>query len=213
MKKIFLSSFIVFTLFSISILKAKGMEINFAIGSKYKAETTRSSPSYATGSGDADLSGTDIRFVYLTPWLKEKLSLGLKIANHSGSDSKNLTPPNKYSIKVSEFIPFAKYSIPFKEDNDILIEGYFLGGFGGIATIEASHTLLAANSASTTGLMLEGGVFVGMKSDDTTIGIGFNLPLDGYKASYSWPYSGTTINYDITVKRQMTPFIIIKIKI
>lgn len=212
MKKIFLSSFIVFTLFSISILKAKGIEINFAIGSKYKAETTRSLTGYSSTSGDADLSGTDIRFAYLTSWLKEKLSLGLKIANHSGSDSEGLTPPNKYSIKVSEFTPFAKYSIPFKEDNDILIEGYFLGGFGGMATIEASHTILVENSASTTGLMLEAGVFVGMKSDDATIGIGFNLPLDGYTASYSWPINGYILDYDITVKRQMTPFIIIKMK-
>ena len=212
MKKIFLSSFIIFSLFSVSILKAKGMEFNFAIGSKYKAETTRSFAGYAT-SGDADLSGTDIRFVYLTPWLDEKLGIGLKIANHSGSDNKGLAPGYSYSIKVSEFTPFAKYSIPFKEDNDILIEGYFLGGFGGGATIEASHTILAANSASTTGLMLEGGVFVGMKSDDATIGIGLNLPLDGYTASYSWTFYGYILDYNITVKRQITPFIIIKMKI
>ena len=83
-----------------------------------------------------------------------------------------------------------------------------------MATIEASHTVLAANSASATTLMLEGGVFGGMKSDDATIGMGLNLPLDGYTASYSWAISGYgTLDYNITVKRQMTLFIIMKIKI
>ena len=80
--------------------------------SKYKVETTRSLSGYSSTSGDADLSGTDIRFVYS---LDEKLGFGLKLANHSGSDSKGLTPGYSYSIKVSEFTPFAKYSQPRPE--------------------------------------------------------------------------------------------------
>ena len=70
MKKIFLSSFIIFSLFSINILKAKGIEFNLEMGNKYKAETTRNLTGYLSQSGDADLSGTDIRFVYS---LDEKL--------------------------------------------------------------------------------------------------------------------------------------------
>ena len=56
-------------------------------------------------------------------------------------------------------------------------------------------------------------MFGGIKSDDAIIGIGLNLPLDGYTSSYSWNWFGYTVDYDITVKRQMTLFIIMKIKI
>ena len=46
--------------------------------------------------------------------------------------------------------------------------------------MKVSHNILEENSASTTALMLEGGIFAGMKKDDTTFGGSINLPLDSY---------------------------------
>ena len=68
-------------------------------------------------------------------------------------------------------------------------------------------------SASTTGLMLEGGIIAGMKKDDMTFGGSKNLPLDSYKGNFQWDVLGYPLIYEATVKKNLSIFLIFKTKI
>ena len=90
-----------------------------------------------------------------------------------------------------------------------VIEANLIGGLN-LATVEAGHTILETSSASATTLMLEGGIFAGLKQDDLTFGGGLTLPLDGYKGSFSWYYYGYIIDYDVTITKNITLFLIFR---
>ena len=79
--------------------------------------------------------------------------------------------------------------------------------------MKASHNIFTEVSASTTGLMLEGGIFVGMKKDDTTFGGSINLPLDSYEGDFQWDLLGYPFTYKATVKKNLSIFLIFKTKI
>ena len=119
-------------------------------------------------------------FLYYTD---ENLSYGLRLASHSGEDTKGLDSGYAYKITINETSPFVKYSHSFSEAGDTVIEGFAIGGLN-LATMKVSHNILEEISASTTALMLEGGIFAGMKKDDMTFGGSINLPLDSYEADF-----------------------------
>ena len=186
---------------------AKGLEIDFALNSEYEAETTRKAAGLGSSNGEATLTGSDIRFAYIKD---ENLSYGLRLADHDGKDNKGLTGGYSYSISIKEQSPFVKYSIPFNSDEEITFDGYGIAGLN-LATIEISHNLLSQTEASTTGFMLELGLFGGFKNDKMTIGGGVNLPLDGYEAEASWNILGVDINYDVEIKKNITFYLGLKI--
>ena len=136
----------------------------------------------------------------------------MRLASHEGKDTKGLDSGYAYKISISETSPFVKYSIPFNEEGDSVIEGFFVGGLN-LATMKASHNLFTEVSASTTGLMLEGGIFAGMKKDDTTFGGSINLPLDSYEGDFQWDLLGYPFTYKATVKKNLSIFLIFKTKI
>ena len=70
-----------------------------------------------------------------------------------------------------------------------------------------------SSSSSTTGLMLEGGIFAGMKKDDTTFWGSINLPLDSYEGDFQWDLLGYPLTYKATVKKNLSIFLIFKTKI
>ena len=43
-----------------------------------------------------------------------------------------------------------------------------------------------------------------------TFGGGINLPLDSYKGSFSWDFIGYPLNYEATVKKNLSLFLIFK---
>ena len=137
------------------------------------------------------------------------MSYGLRLASHEGEDTKGLSGGYAYKISISETSPFVKYSHPFNEEGDSVIEGFFVGGLN-LVTMKASHTLFTEVSASTTGLMLEGGIFAGMKKDDTTFGVSINLPLDSYEGDFQWDLLGYPFTYKATVKKNLSIFLIFK---
>ena len=173
-------------IFCIPQINAGQFGIDLGIGSSYDLTSTRSLAGLSQ-DGEAKLSGSDLRFLYYSDM---NLSYGLRLASHEGEDTKGLSGGYAYKISISETSPFVKYSHPFNEEGDSVIEGFFVGGLN-LVTMKLSHTLFTEVSASTTGLMLEGGVFAGMKNNGTTFGGGIILPLDSYKASFSWDLLGT----------------------
>ena len=96
--------------------------------------------------------------------------------------------------------------MPFKESGDYVVEGNLFGGFN-LATLEVGHNFLSTSSASATTLMLEGGVFGGLKRDDIIFGGGLNLPLDSYKGSFSWTFLGVPIDYNVDITKRITLFL------
>ena len=140
----------------------------------------------------------------------EKINYGVRLANHNGNDSKGLEGGDSYSIKVSETSPFVRYNHDLSTTGDTVIEANLIGGLN-LATVEAGHTILETSCASATTLMLEGGIFAGLKSDDITFGGGLYLPLDGYKGAFSWTYYGYPLNYDVTITKNITLFLILLI--
>ena len=183
--------------------------MDLGIVSSYDLSATRNWGGLDLGAGEAKLTGSDLRFLYYTD---ENLSYGLRLASHEGEDTTGLSSGYAYKISISETSPFVKYSHPFNEEGDSVIEGFFVGGLN-LATMKASHTLFTEVSASTTGLMLEGGIFAGMKKDDTTFGVSINLPLDSYEGDFQWDLLGYPFTYKATVKKNLSIFLIFKTKI
>ena len=182
--------------------------MDLGIGSSYDMTSTRSWLGFSS-EGEAKLTGSDLRFLYSS---ENKLSYGLRLANHEGKDTKGLTGGNAYKISISETSPFVKFSFQFSGEGATVIEGFGIGGLN-LAIMTVSHNLFSEASASTTGLMLEGGIFAGMKNNDMTFGGGIILPLDSYQASYEWNLYGYPFNYDATVKKNLSIFFIFKTEI
>ena len=195
-------------IFCIPQINAGQFGIDLGIGSSYDLTSTRSLAGISQ-NGEAKLSGSDLRFLYYSDM---NLSYGLRLASHEGEDTKGLSGGYAYKISISETSPFVKYSHPFNEEGDSVIEGFFVGGLN-LATMKVSHTILAESSASTTGLMLEGGIFAGMKKDDMTFGGGISLPIDSYEGNFQWNVYGYTLDYKATVKKNLSIFLIFKTKI
>jgi hypothetical protein len=195
-------------IFCIPQINAGQFGIDLGIGSSYDLTSTRSW--YGTSSsGQAKLSGSDLRFLYYSDM---NLSYGLRLASHEGKDTTGLPSGYAYKISISETSPFVKYSNAFNTAGDSVIEGFFVGGLN-LATMKVSHTILAESSASTTGLMLEGGIFAGIKKDDMTFGGGISLPIDSYEGNFQWDVYGYTLDYKATVKKNLSIFLIFKTKI
>ena len=190
-------------------MNAGEIGIDLGIGSTYDLTSTRTLAGISLGDGEAKLTGGDLRFLYSSD---QTISYGLRLANHEGEDTKGLSGGYAYKISISETSPFFKYSHPFNKEGETVIEGFFVGGLN-LATMKVSHNLLEENSASTTGLMLEGGIFAGMKKGDTTFGGSINLPLDSYKANFGWTLLGYPLDYEATVKKNLSIFLIFKTKI
>ena len=195
-------------IFCIPQINAGQFGIDLGIGSSYDATTTRTWLGIST-SGEAKLSGSDLRFLYYSDM---NLSYGLRLASHEGEDTTGLYSGYAYKISISETSPFVKYSHPFNEEGDSVIEGFFVGGLN-LVTMKVSHNILEENSASTTALMLEGGIFAGVKKDDTTFGGSINLPLDSYEGDFQWDLLGYPFTYKATVKKNLSIFLIFKTKI
>ena len=195
-------------IFCIPQINAGQFGIDLGIGSSYDLTSTRSW--YGTSSsGQAKLSGSDLRFLYYSDM---NLSYGLRLASHEGEDTTGLPSGSAYKISISETSPFVKYSNAFNTAGDTVIEGFAIGGLN-LVTMKASHTILEEISASTTGLMLEGGIFAGMKKGDTTFGGSINLPLDSYEGDFQWNLLGYPLTYKATVKKNLSIFLIFKTKI
>ena len=189
-------------IFCIPQINAGQFGIDLGIGSSYDATTTRTWFGTST-SGEAKLSGSDLRFLYYSDM---NLSYGLRLASHEGEDTTGLPSGYAYKISISETSPFVKYSHPFNEEGDSVIEGFFVGGLN-LVTMKLSHTLFTEVSASTTGLMLEGGIFAGMKKDDTTFGVSINLPLDSYEGDFQWDLLGYPFTYNEVDPKSRTVFL------
>ena len=196
-------------IFCIPQINAGQFGIDLGIGSSYDVTTTRTYAGVPLGDGEAKLTGSDLRFLYSSDM---NLSYGLRLASHEGEDTTGLPSGYAYKISISESSPFVKYSHPFNEEGDSVIEGFFVGGLN-LATMKVSHNIFAETSASTTGLMLEGGIFAGMKKDDTTFGGSINLPLDSYEGDFQWDLLGYPFTYKATVKKNLSIFLIFKTKI
>ena len=195
-------------IFCIPQINEGQFELDLGIGSSYDMIATRSYYGFS-GDGEAKLTGGDLRFLYSSD---QTISYGLRLANHEGEDSKGLCCDYAYKISISETSPFVKYSYPFNKEGQTVIEGFVIGGLNS-ATMKVSHSLTEETSASTTGLMLEGGVFAGMKNNGITFGGGINLPLDTYEGSFSWNFLGYPLEYEATVKKNLSIFLIFKTKI
>ena len=139
----------------------------------------------------------------------DNVGYGLRLANHEGEDTKDLSAGNAYKISVSETSPFFKYGKNFNEGSDIVLEAYGLAGLN-IASVSASHTILSETSASTVGLMLEGGIFAELKQDDISFGGGLSLPIDSYKGKFSWNIYGYTFDYNVDIKKRMTLYLFLR---
>ena len=207
MKMIRYSTMFISFLFFKNICFAAGFGFDFGLNSKYEADTTRKIAG-AKQSGSADLEGTDLRIYFLKD---DKLGFGLRLGNHNGNDSKDLCCGYSYKINVVENSLFARYGASLNNDREFLVEGYAVGGLN-FASMEVSHNLLESTSASTSSLMLEGGIFAGIKSDDILFGGALSLPLDGYVGSFSWTYAGIPIDYDVTVKKSFSLYLVLRAK-
>ena len=191
-----------------SIILAEGFGIDLGLNSKYKVDSNRGF-STQKGNGIADLEGSDIRLYYLKD---DNLGFGFRFGNHSGNDSTNICCGYSYKISVKENSIFARYGAKLGGSRDMYVEGYGIGGLN-FATIDVGHQLLQNNSASATTLMLEGGIFAGIDQNDFMFGGGLFLPLDGYKGSYSWTLYGYPVEYDLTVTKTISLFLVMRGKI
>ena len=197
-------------LFYIPQINAGEIGIDLGIGSSYDAETTRSFKTLGvSGSGEATLTGSDLRFVYYSD---KNLSYGIRLASHEGEDTKDLTGGAAYKISITETSPYVKYSHPLNDESETVIEGFVVGGLN-LATMKVSHDLLEEIETSGTGLMLEGGIFAGIKKDHMTFGGSINLPLDSYEGESQWDVSGYPFTYETTIKKNLSIFLIFKSKI
>ena len=199
-----LTVFLFVTISQSTVFSAE-FELDLALGSTYDASTTRSILGVSS-SGEAKLEGSNLRFIYMKD---DNVGYGLRLANHEGEDTKDLTAGYAYKISISETSPFFKYGKNFNEGSDTVIEAYGLAGLN-IATVSASHNILAEVSASAVGLMLEGGIFAGLKQDDISFGGGLSLPIDSYKGNFSWNVLGYTLDYSVDIKKRITLYLFFK---
>jgi hypothetical protein len=107
-------------IFCIPQINAGQFGIDLGIGSSYDLTSTRSIAGISQ-DGEAKLSGSDLRFLYYSDM---NLSYGLRLASHEGEDTKGLSGGYAYKISISETSPFVKYSHPFNEEGDSVIEGF-----------------------------------------------------------------------------------------
>ena len=182
------------------------LELDVGINSKYQLTSERSWLGLH-GSGEAELEGNDIRFVYGSG---NNVSWGIRISSHSG---KEYTSSAYYSITTNEFTPYVRYDHALVENETFLLEGQIAAGFNLIST-EIDHPSLDKETVSTLGFMLEPGIFTGMKvQNKMLLGAGLKVPLDSYEGSTNWLYQGYSLNYNYTIKKSPVIYIIIRFSI
>ena len=183
-----------------------GLELDVGVNSKYKLSSDLTWLS-ASGEGEADLEGNDIRFVYIAA---HGISWGIRMSEHNGKDS---TATSYYSIKVTENTPYIRYDHTLYSNDNFLLEGQIAAGFN-LVTIEIDHPELSPNTSSSLGFMLEPSLFSGMEiQDEVLLGLGMSLPLDSFKGNANWLYSGYTLNYNYEITKSPIVFLIFRFSI
>ena len=183
-----------------------GLELDVGVNSKYKLSSDLTYLS-ASGEGEADLEGNDIRFVYIAA---HGISWGIRMSEHNGKDS---TATSYYSIKVTENTPYIRYDHTLYSNDNFLLEGQIAAGFN-LVTVELDHPELSPNTSSSLGFMLEPSLFSGMEiQDEVLLGLGMSLPLDSFKGNANWVYSGYTLNYNYEITKSPIVFLIFRFSI
>jgi hypothetical protein len=183
-----------------------GLELDVGVNSKYKLSSDLTYLS-ASGEGEADLEGNDIRFVYIAA---HGISWGIRMSEHNGKDS---TATSYYSIRVTENTPYIRYDHTLYSNDNFLLEGQIAAGFN-LVTVEIDHPSLSPNTSSSLGFMLEPSLFSGMEiQDEVLLGLGMSLPLDSFKGNTNWLYSGYTLNYNYEITKSPIVFLIFRFSI
>ena len=183
-----------------------GLELDVGVNSKYKLSSDLTWLS-ASGEGEADLEGNDIRFVYFAA---HGISWGIRMSEHNGKDS---TATSYYSIKVTENTPYIRYDHTLYSNDNFLLEGQIAAGFN-LVTVEIDHPELSPNASSSLGFMLEPSIFTGMEiKDEMLFGLGMSYPLDYLKGNANWLYSGYTLNYNYEITKSPIVFLIFRFSI
>ena len=183
-----------------------GLELDVGVNSKYKLSSDLTYLS-ASGEGEADLEGNDIRFVYIAD---HGISWGIRMSEHNG---KQTTSTSYYSIKVTENTPYIRYDHTLYSNDNFLLEGQIAAGFN-LVTVEIDHPSLSPNTSSSLGFMLEPSLFSGMEiQDEVLLGLGMSLPLDSFKGNANWLYSGYTLNYNYEITKSPIVFLIFRFSI
>jgi hypothetical protein len=183
-----------------------GLELDVGVNSKYKLSSDLTYLS-ASGEGEADLEGNDIRFVYIAA---HGISWGIRMSEHNGKDS---TATSYYSIRVTENTPYIRYDHTLYSNDNFLLEGQIAAGFN-LVTVEIDHPSLSPNTSSSLGFMLEPSLFSGMEiQDEVLLGLGMSLPLDSFKGNTNWLYSGYTLNYNYEITKSPIVFFIFRFSI
>ena len=183
-----------------------GLELDVGVNSKYKLSSDLTWLS-ASGEGEADLEGNDIRFVYIAA---HGISWGIRMSEHNGKDS---TATSYYSIKVTEYTPYIRYDHTLYSNDNFLLEGQIAAGFN-LVTVEIDHPELSPNASSSLGFMLEPSIFTGMEiQDEMLFGLGMSYPLDYLKGNANWLYSGYTLNYNYEITKSPIVFLIFRFAI
>ena len=183
-----------------------GLELDVGVNSKYKLSSDLTWLS-ASGEGEADLEGNDIRFVYIAA---HGISWGIRMSEHNGKDS---TATSYYSIKVTENTPYIRYDHTLYSNDNFLLEGQISAGFN-LVTVEIDHPELSPNASSSLGFMLEPSIFTGMEiQDEMLFGLGMSYPLDYLKGNANWLYSGYTLNYNYEITKSPIVFLIFRFSI
>ena len=183
-----------------------GLELDVGVNSKYKLSSDLTWLS-ASGEGEADLEGNDIRFVYIAA---HGISWGIRMSEHNGKDS---TATSYYSIKVKENTPYIRYDHTLYSNDNFLLEGQIAAGFN-LVTVEIDHPELSPNASSSLGFMLEPSIFTGMEiQDEMLFGLGMSYPLDYLKGNTNWLYSGYTLNYNYEITKSPIVFLIFRFSI
>ena len=183
-----------------------GLELDIGVNSKYKLSSDLTYLS-ASGEGEADLEGNDIRFVYIAA---HGISWGIRMSEHNGKDS---TATSYYSIRVTENTPYIRYDHTLYSNDNFLLEGQIAAGFN-LVTVEIDHPELNPNASSSLGFMLEPSLFSGMEiQDEVLLGLGMSLPLDSFKGNANWLYSGYTLNYNYEITKSPIVFLIFRFAI
>ena len=183
-----------------------GLELDVGVNSKYKLSSDLTYLS-ASGEGEADLEGNDIRFVYIAA---HGISWGIRMSEHNGKDS---TATSYYSIRVTENTPYIRYDHTLYSNDNFLLEGQIASGFS-LVTVEIDHPSLSPNTSSSLGFMLEPSLFSGMEiQDEVLLGLGMSLPLDSFKGNANWLYSGYTLNYNYEITKSPIVFLIFRFSI
>lgn len=183
-----------------------GLELDVGVNSKYKLSSDLTWLS-ASGEGEADLEGNDIRFVYIAA---HGISWGIRMSEHNGKDS---TATSYYSIKVTENTPYIRYDHTLYSNDNFLLEGQIAAGFN-LVTVEIDHPELSPNASSSLGFMLEPSIFTGMEiQDEMLFGLGMSYPLDYLKGNANWLYSGYTLNYNYEITKSPIVFLMFRFSI